>query len=280
MKPISSPLDAHLQQEVTTLATCWKITRTEDEIKAFTTLDIDLVFDGITYLSIVGISPSSLETKDDMSVQNIDLAGVTSEDYISVTDIMAGLYDFAEVEIFKVNYTDLTQGRILEQRGTIGEIKLQKQMFVVELRGLAQQLQQHIGDLFSATCRAELGDSKCQKNLTAFTFTTSVTTVTSNLVFIANALTQAAGYFTSGTITWTSGNNIGLSQDIKEFATKQVVMAEPMPFSIQAGDTFSIVAGCDKIFDTCKTKFNNVINFRGEPHVPGLDAIMKTAGTL
>ena len=280
MKPISSPLDAHLQQEVTYLATCWKITRTDNVVKAFTTLDIDLIFDSVTYLSVVGISPSSLETKDDMSVQNIDIAGVTSSNYISVTDIMAGLYDFAEVEIFKVNYTDLTQGRMLEQRGTIGEIKLQKQMFVVELRGLAQQLQQHIGDLCSATCRAELGDNKCQKNLTAFTFTTSVTTVTSNLVFIANALTQAAGYFTSGTITWTSGNNIGLSQDIKEFATKQIVLAEPMPFSIQVADTFSIVAGCDKIFDTCKTKFNNVVNFRGEPHVPGVDAIMKTAGTL
>lgn len=280
MKPVSAQLNTHIQGEVTTLATCWKITRTDGVVMAFTSLDVDFIFDSITYISVVGITPSSVEGKDNMAVQNVDVAGVLHASYISAPDIQAGLYDFAEVEIFKVNYLDLTQGRLLEQRGTIGEIKLQKEMFVAELRGLSQQLQQSIGKIYSATCRAGLGDTDCKVNLASFTFAASVSTVTSTLIFTSSTLSQSAGYFTEGKIIWTSGNNNGLMQDIKEFANTQVVLAEPMPFSIQIGDTFNIIAGCDKTFSTCKAKFSNAVNFRGEPHVPGTDAIMKTSGTL
>jgi uncharacterized phage protein (TIGR02218 family) len=45
------------------------------------------------------------------------------------------------------------------------------------------------------------------------------------------------------------------------------------------GNSFSLVAGCDKSFTTCAEKFNNAINFRGEPHVPGIDKMLETAGT-
>ena len=45
--------------------------------------------------------------------------------------------------------------------------------------------------------------------------------------------------------------------------------SQPMP---QPGDAFTIVAGCDKRFATCKAKFANPLNFRGFPHLPGNDA--------
>ena len=40
-----------------------------------------------------------------------------------------------------------------------------------------------------------------------------------------------------------------------------------------AAGGFTIVAGCDKRFETCRTKFANRLNFRGFPHMPGNDAI-------
>ena len=52
-----------------------------------------------------------------------------------------------------------------------------------------------------------------------------------------------------------------------------------MPNNIAAGDTFNAVAGCDKTFETCVAKFNNAVNFRGEPHVPGMDKMLATAAT-
>ena len=44
-------------------------------------------------------------------------------------------------------------------------------------------------------------------------------------------------------------------------------MAEP----IVVGDAFTISAGCDKRFSTCRDRFDNAVNFRGFPHMPGND---------
>ncbi len=53
----------------------------------------------------------------------------------------------------------------------------------------------------------------------------------------------------------------------------------PMPYAIMVGDSYSVVAGCDKIFSTCAGRFDNAVNFRGEPHVPGTDRILETSAT-
>jgi uncharacterized phage protein (TIGR02218 family) len=53
-----------------------------------------------------------------------------------------------------------------------------------------------------------------------------------------------------------------------------------MGTKIQVGDIFTIVAGCDKLKETCIAKFNNILNFRGFPDVPGIDKLLATAGTM
>ena len=71
-----------------------------------------------------GFSPTSIETKDKFSVDNLDVAGVIDSSAITEADLMSGIYDYAEVEIFMVNVLDLTQGIILHRRGWVGEISL------------------------------------------------------------------------------------------------------------------------------------------------------------
>lgn len=53
-----------------------------------------------------------------------------------------------------------------------------------------------------------------------------------------------------------------------------IVIRDAMPFAIEVGDRYEIEAGCNKIFETCQTKFDNVYNFRGEPWLPGFDKAM------
>ena len=67
--------------------------------------------------------------------------------------------------------------------GTIGEVRLHRGYVTAELRGLQQYLQQPIGSVSSKTCRARLGDAMCGVNLTPFTFSPTVGTVTNNQVF-------------------------------------------------------------------------------------------------
>jgi uncharacterized phage protein (TIGR02218 family) len=42
-------------------------------------------------------------------------------------------------------------------------------------------------------------------------------------------------------------------------------------------DDFIVRAGCDKRMETCGAKFANIANFRGFPHIPGQDTILRYA---
>lgn len=77
-------------------------------------------------------------------------------------------------------------------------------------------------------------------------------------------------------LTWTSGDNDGLSVKVKTYssATDTFTLMLPMVLPIQVGDTYSVVAGCRKRLDEdCRLKFSNVLNFQGEPHRPAVDDI-------
>jgi uncharacterized phage protein (TIGR02218 family) len=279
MKIISGSLDSHLASEVTTIATCWKLTRRDTVVMGFTDHDRDVVLDGVTYEASTGFTPSAVANNSELSVDNLDVEGVIDSVIITEEDIQAGLYDFSQIEVFIVNYTDLTQGVLNLRTGWLGEIKFGSNRFVAEVRGLMQNLAQGIGELYSPSCRAKFGDDRCGIDITGFTETGSVTLVTDNQVFKDSARTEENGWFDGGEITFTTGNNNGLSMEIKEFRNAQITLVLPMAYNIEVTDTYSIITGCDKSFDTCIAKFSNAINFRGEPHVPGLDKMLETAGT-
>lgn len=279
MRSASSQLTAHLAGEVTSLAVCWQLALVDGTVMGFTDHVADLVIGGVTYYAATGFSPTAIESKDRFSVDNLDVAGVLDSTAITEADIMAGKYDFAEILIFEVNVTDLSQGAYTPRRGWLGEVSIKSSQFIAEVRGLSQKLSQNIVELYSPTCRAIFGDARCKANLASYTFTGTINTVTSRQVFISNAMTQAAGYFSSGEVEWLTGANAGRRMEIKEFANKQFTLALPMPHAVAVGDTFKAVAGCDKTITTCAAKFANAVNFRGEPYVPGMDKVLATAAT-
>jgi hypothetical protein len=104
--------------------------------------------------------------------------------------------------------------------------------------------------------------------INAFVLSGSVTTATSNQVFSDSSITEATGFWAHGKIVWTSGLNQGRAMEIKTQSSTVISLYLPMVNAIGIGDTFAIYAGCDKLVNTCKTKFGNTYNFRGEPHKP------------
>jgi uncharacterized phage protein (TIGR02218 family) len=276
MKNPSAGFITHIAGELTTLATCWKITRTDGQVYGFTNHDQSLSISGVTYLAETGFSATAIRTAADFAVDNLDVMGVLDAATITAADLRAGLWDFAAVEIFDVNWATLADGVLNQRKGWIGEVRSGRSGFVAELRGLTQRLQQTIGRLYGAACDAELGDARCGVTLASYTVTGTVTGVTSRRVFADSALTDADGYFDQGKITWTGGENDGLSMEVKTYllAGGAIALVLPMPFDVAIGDTYSLSAGCDKLFPTCGTKFSNKINFRGFPHVPGLDRLV------
>lgn len=279
MQQISSALEAHLAGEVMTLATCWRVTRRDGLSQYFTDHDNDLVVDGHTYLARSGMAPSAVSSQAGLAVDNLELEGLLDDASITRADLLGGLYDHAELEVFMVNYAAPSDGRLQMKTGWLGEVALRDGTFVAEVRGISAALQQTIGEVYTPTCRAQLGDARCKKNLTSFTFTGTIDTVENEYMFTDAARAQANGYFAYGKITFTSGANAGLSMEIRDFANTRFTLFLPFPNPMAAGDAYSLVAGCDKRLDTCITRFSNAVNFRGEPHLPGNDRIFETSAT-
>lgn len=162
MKSVSSNLKTHLSGEVTTLCACWHITRRDGVEFFFTTLDRDVVFEGNTYLASTGYQPTAVATASDYSVDNLDIAGFFDNSAIKETELRAGLFDYAEVRIFIINYADTTQGAVKILRGRFGEATMSKQgIFNIGLRSLTQAVQQVIGDFYDQVCKHDLGDAGC-----------------------------------------------------------------------------------------------------------------------
>jgi uncharacterized phage protein (TIGR02218 family) len=276
MRNISPQLQEHISGEVTTLANCWKLKLRNGKVLGFTNHVSDLEYEGVKYFASSGFDTSSIANSSDLAVDNLEIEGILDHNLITKQDILAGIYDFAEIEMFMVNYNDLTQGQIYLKRGWFGEITLKNGKFIAEIRGLTQKFTQVIGDLYSPTCRANFCDKKCKLKENDYTSYGSITEVINAKSFKDKNRQETSGYYTHGKIVFLDGKNVGIEMEIKEHINNSISTVLPMPFEIEVGDKYKIITGCDKTFETCKTKFDNIINFRGEPHIPGPDLLYKS----
>lgn len=239
------------------------------------------------YDAIHNFDGEPVRTADDLTVGNgsistsLEAAGITSD------DIRARLYDNARITIFLVNWANPTNSGIILQRGVVGVGGLDgRGVAKLEIRDLRQLLKQTIIEEFSVGCRADLGDARCQVDLAPLTITGAVGTVTSaRLGFNSSDAINSVDWFTGGLLTFTSGANDGNAMEVRsDNGAGSLTLFEPMPHDIQVGDTFTLYPGCDKthqvlddstVVGHCKNKFNNVLNFRGEPFIPGLNQLIR-----
>lgn len=279
MKTLNPEIANHLNNEVTTLCICWKITLKSGQVSAYTNHDQNIVVDGLSYKSTSGFSSSGIPSNLDMAVNSIDVTSFLDDENIREEDVLAGVYDDARIEVFKVNWQDTSAGKIVQQVGTLGETEVEGEILVVEVRGRMQDLKRPVGQLYSPNCRAFLGDNKCKVNLDSYKRTGSISAVSSNKVFTSTNLGQASGYFKRGLIRWTSGKNAGLTGEVKNNSSNQLELVLNMVFPVEVGDAFEIFPGCDKSLATCKNRYNNVVNFRGEPFIPSMSTSISPVST-
>jgi hypothetical protein len=190
MRSISAALLAHMQGDVRTLATLWTITRKDGAVYGFTDLDRDITFNGVVYHSAGGYTHSAIEAGSTLSTANLEMNALFDSSAITQADIEAGKFDFAAVTIALVNYNDLTMGAIQLNGGVLGQVQLFNGRYSAELRGLAQVMQQDAGSVYSPTCRATFGDSKCLFDTSTVTFSGTVASVNNSVSFNDPSLTQ------------------------------------------------------------------------------------------
>jgi len=280
MRVLDAEFQAHLESGATTLARCWQVTRADGLVQGFTDHDRDLAFGGVVFRASSGMDASALQQSAGLSVDNSQAVGALSDLGLTDADIAAGRYDGAEVLIWLVNWQAPAQ-RVMQFRGTLGEIRRKGGVFEAELRGLSEALNRPHGRAYHRNCSAVLGDQACGFNL-------------SRAGYFAEfkqgrgedgrrfELADMAGYeerwFEAGVLRVMSGAAKGLSgmvrRDRFEGTLRVVELWQALPVVPAQGDALRLEAGCDKRPETCRLKFHNFLNFRGFPHIPGEDWAM------
>ncbi len=160
MREFSSGFQAHIERETTTLCWVWKLTRTDGSVLGFTDHDHNLDIDGTSYQAKSGFSPSDIDARLGFALDNSSVQGLLSSDVITSTDIRAGLYDSARVEISRVNWMNLSEYGLIWS-GRLGDIQIRDGQFEAELVGEAAVLERTTGRVFAKNCDANFADARC-----------------------------------------------------------------------------------------------------------------------
>jgi uncharacterized phage protein (TIGR02218 family) len=285
MTMLPQALRDHLAGRVTTVCFCWIVRRADGAVLGFTDHDRTLEIEGVACEPSTGFSAGTVESSLGYAGDTSEVAGALSSDRIGEADIRAGKYDGARIEQYLVNWASPADHALIK-RHIVGEIRRTDGAFRVELRSLSAKFDERHGRFFLRTCDAELGDARCGVDASGTAYNAPGTVVS---IDGAGALTvvglegYAESWFAHGRLTWVSGQREGAVSTVAfmkggAVAGQSVLrLFEPDVSGIVPGDAFTLRAGCDKRFETCRAKFSNGVNFQGFPHIPGNDAALTYA---
>ncbi len=281
MKAWSIALKAFAAKTTTTWTTCARITRSDGLQLGLTRFDRKLTIGGLDFLPQNSVSVSDIASFSNMDADNLTAQGLKTATTITDDELRASRWDYFYVEWFRVNWADLSMGEDKLRAGHLGSMTMHKQEFQAEIFGLLEAYGTSIGEQTSPGCRASLGDARCKVDLLGsplLTFTGSITTDAGDFFTVTDiARTEADGFFNEGVIEFTgpTGNLlVGLRYSINKYLVGTWTTKTPMAYDA-TGAEYVMSAGCDRLYTTCRDRFNNTDNFRGEPNLKGNDKMVQ-----
>lgn len=284
-RTIPAPLQARLDLAECSPIVLTKLTRSDGLVLRLTSWDRPVVHDGETWDPSDGIQLSAIQATAGGAADDVEAQGFLTDDRITEEDLLAGLWDDAEVEVLFTEAQALDYSAVLFA-GRIGELAEADGRWKASLLSLSDRIRGSVVERTSAQCRCQrLGDARCGVILAANTVggtavrQTGTVSSSSGLALTISGLSAPDGHFTGGILKVTSGSNAGQERTIKSQAGSAIGLRRQFPFAVSAGATVELTAGCDRTFATCKSKFGNANSFQGEPDIPGNDAITRMGRT-
>lgn len=271
-------MTSFLSHDLLTIALCWRLERRDGVALGFTSHDRDLVIDGLVYRAAPGILPSAVSVSDGFDADSVDIKGALTGAAMRAEDLASGRWDGAGLAIFMTDWTAPGAERLAVARGELGEISVAGAAFEAELRGPSAVLERPVVEQASPECRAELGDKRCRVDMAGWVRVARVTGLAGERVVAVDAGEPSANAYAYGRLRWIGGRNSGMVSQVRGSAGTQVTLREPPPFVPAAGDLVELREGCDRSLGTCAGRFGNAANFRGEPHLPGVDLLTRYPG--
>ncbi|MBX9880674.1 MAG: DUF2163 domain-containing protein [Sphingomonas sp.] len=265
-----------MADSLTSYALCWRIARRDGVTIALTDHDRDLAVEGLIHRAAPGITPSAIKRGDGFDADTMDVTGALTSAALGETDLLDGRWDGARVAIFAYDWAGGGAPVPLGE-GLLGAIETQDGGFTAELRGPAALLDRAVVEATSPACRAELGDARCRVAMAARRRFARVTAAEDRLLTLDREEPSANAYG-AGLLRWFGGENAGLESAVAASDGASVTLRLPPRHAPAPGTLIELIEGCDKRFETCRDRFANALNFRGEPHLPGIDLLTRYPG--
>ncbi len=196
---------------------------------------------------------------------------------IDTEDLNVGKWDGATVQIYPVDRASLSSLGDPLFTGTVQPVTINPvgKSASFDIRGLSAQAESVI-QTFSPMCRTDLFSSLCQLTAASFAKTGTVASIIDRFNITVSGISgsPADGWFNQGV-----GRNTttGMKFEIANWILSSTKLTTHLPICalFTVGDSVTIYPGCDKTKATCVSKFNNIINFQGEPHFRGAAAMLE-----
>jgi uncharacterized phage protein (TIGR02218 family) len=208
----------------------------------------------------------------------LDVKGALTADALRAEDLRVGKWDGAELDIFLFDWSDPDGGTRPLASGALGSIEFTANGFSADVEGPAARLSMPVAPYTSPTCRARFCGAQCGLNAERFRRRAIATAIDGVTVSISGVPANDLALFEQGELRWLSGKNCGLRHMIVGVAAGALLLDRPPAFAITADTSVDLLQGCDKLLASCANRFDNVINFRGEPHLPGNDLLTRFPG--
>ena len=288
MKPTNATLNALLASRQFILARLYTITLASGTVLRYCGGDKDITSGGNTYLAGGQTGPYIEKTaqramghwaigsgSDSIQIQILPgTSTVMGQTFL--TAVRVGIFDGADFQMdyaFMSTYGTVQSGcQVTIFKGRVAEVIADRNLVVMTVNDYRELFNQNLPrNLFAASCANTLYDASCTVNPASFSESGTILAGSTATSLMAN-LIRATGFYDLGKLTWTSGANNGLSIGISRYVLGTpctITPIVPVPLTVNAGDTFTIFAGCDRTLGAggC-AKFANTANFRGEPYIP------------
>ena len=272
-------------ENLKTLAYGWHIIRSDGVTLGFTSHDQSQIIGGIRLSAQPGLVPTKIISSLGTQSDGLDISGALTDDALREEDLESGRWNGARTHIFLYNWMEPDADIITLARGELGEIRQSEGAFTAEFLGLTAQLDHEVAPVTSPNCRARFGDHHCKLNHQRFTHEVRITHIEGDRLFVDGNLPGTIGDFAFGEFRWLSGPATGIStfildNDNDSFSLTDIPHIIAMlsdkegPLNLRA----EIIMGCDKSIMTCSNRFQNSVNFRGEPYLPGNDLLTRYPG--
>lgn len=283
-RTIGGALAAHVATDTHTRVRMLRLDLIDGSTIAVTDHDRVLAFDlgdgSADYTPRTGILTTDLSLSTGFDPDDIEVTGPLVEEateawHVTKTMVAGGRFDDAVARFFQVNWNSLGSGAIELLKGRVVLAEVEGGKFKLTIHSEGSKFAQEVGRTITPYCDADFGDARC--GYSPIVDTVTVSAVTNERQFTtSNPNGRANDFFNRGTATFTTGALAGCRPvEVFDWSVGGLVaLWTDLPEPPEVGDTLELMQGCDKTRAACLV-YDNVVNFRGFPDVPGSDQVLR-----